>query len=398
MGTLSAPLDDDPQADAKAPWQRTALVLIAVWLAASTLLAVVLSAQEGLDFRYSFTSSAVDQALLGVLLAGVWLVLKRTQHRSLAFKVALHLGLAAVVIPTWEYLKRLSLARLASPEVVEIYVEEAGYWVWLQSLTIYSVAVAALLVVLTFRRLREEERRASRLQILMRDAELRALRAQLRPHFLFNTLNSIYSLIHSRPDEAAEMVALLSDLLRETLEHRDQSTVPLASELQLVERYLSIESVRMGDRLQIEIEVPENTLRAEVPPFLLQPLVENAIRHGAAPSVDLVTVRVEATRVYDRIVLRVIDDGCGLVADNPEEEKEAPTEPAAEASTLGSAKPRAARSSRPGHGLRITRSRLEVHHGSNFEFSLRANIPRGCVAQVEMPYLSNQSQAETHPR
>jgi len=374
---------DDPQVlEKENPWgmpARTILLLVGLWLVAATLMAVVLSAQEGLGFRYSFSSAATDLAILAVLLAGVWFLIHRFHETSLVFKVCLHAALAAIVVPTWEMLKRTAMSRMASPEIVEIYVEEAGYWAWLQSFTFYAAAVAGLLVIHAFRRLREEERRASRLQILNREAELRALRAQLRPHFLFNTLNSIYSLIPSRPEEAAEMVALLSDLLRETLEHSDQSTVPLENELQLVERYLSIESVRMGDRLQVEIDADPDTLQAEVPPFLLQPLVENAIRHGAAPSLDLVTVRVEARRNGDRITLRVIDDGCGpgqaaatVRADLSEDTEQT--------NATNAWTPRA------GHGLRITRSRLEVHHGPDFDFGLAARSPQGCIATVEIPF------------
>ena len=364
---------------------RTVALLVGIWLVAATLMAVVLSAQEGLGFRYSFTSSAADLAILAALLSGVWFLLERFHERSLGFKIALHLLLAATVVPTWELLNRVVMARMASPEVVELYVEEAGYWAWLQSFTFYSAAVAGLLVILAFRQLREEERRASRLQILNREAELRALRAQLRPHFLFNTLNSIYSLIPSRPEEAAEMVALLSDLLRETLEHNDRSTVPLENELQLVERYLSIESVRMGDRLQVEIDAHPDTLEAEVPPFLLQPLVENAIRHGAAPSLDLVTVRVEARRKGDRVILRVVDDGCGLDQTSGPVLKDTAS-PEAEVQEDESNATRERLATHSGRGLRITRSRLEVHHGPNFEFGLAARSPQGCIATVDIPF------------
>ncbi len=379
---MNQDLQHEPDARRGTATWRGLAILAAMWLAAATTLAAVLSAQEGLPFRYAFASSAIDLATLAALLGGVWWLMVRFEAASLAVKVLLHLALAAVVVPTWETLKRLYLERMVSPEVATIYVEEAGYWAWLQSMSIYAMATSALVALLAFRRLHEEERRANRLQLLMREAELRALRAQLRPHFLFNTLNGVYSLIPDRPSEAASMVAQLSDLLRETLEHSDQSAVPLEAELRLAQRYLEIEAVRMGERLRIEMAPHPETLDALVPPLILQPLAENAIRHGAAPSTDAVCVRVEAERNGDRLVLRVVDDGCGLGA------KPARTDRRSASAHESS-----------GHGLRITRSRLDTLYGEAAQFELTPNAPRGCVATISLPFApatAAAATAETH--
>ncbi len=338
---------------------QVAVVLLGLWLAATVSFAAALSAQEGIGFQYALISGAANVSLLSLLLCVVWACLVRFEDRSFGSKVALHLALAIVVVPLWELSKLYYLKLMVSPEVAEIYVEEAGYWGWLQSFSVYVMAVTALVALLTFRRLRSEERRASRLQISMREAELRALRAQLRPHFLFNTLNSIYSLIPSSPERAGEMVVQLSDLLRETLEHSDQETVTLASELQLAERYLQIEATRMGERLETRFDIGTDCQQALVPPFILQPLIENAIHHGAAPSTEAVQVTVRARAEKGRLRLVVEDDGCGLTDDAP---------------TAGG-----------GRGLRITRSRLESLYGSAASFDLRAREPRGCVAQLELP-------------
>lgn len=338
---------------------QAGVVLLGLWLASTISFAAVLSAQEGLGFQYALFSGAVNVSLLSLLLCIVWACLVRFEARSFGFKVVLHLALAAFAVPVWELSKLYYLRLMVSPEVAEIYVEEAGYWGWLQSFSVYAMAVTALVALLAFRRLRREERRASRLQISMREAELRALRAQLRPHFLFNTLNSIYSLIPSAPEKAGDMVVQLSDLLRETLEHSDQETVTLASELHLAERYLQIESTRMGERLAVELDVGPDCHQALVPPFILQPLIENAVHHGAAPSTEAVRLTVSAHAEGDRLHLRVEDDGCGL-ADQP--------------STAGG-----------GRGLRITRSRLESLYGAAASFDLRARQPRGCLAELELP-------------
>jgi len=129
---------------------------------------------------------------------------------------------------------------------------------------------------------RELETRALEMKILAREAELRLLRAQIDPHFLFNSLNSVMALIGSRPEEARRMCLLLSDFLRRSLQTASEERISLARELSLMESYLQIEQIRFGDRLQVRMEIEEESRSCLVPPLLLQPLVENAVRHGIA--------------------------------------------------------------------------------------------------------------------
>jgi signal transduction histidine kinase len=197
----------------------------------------------------------------------------------------------------------------------------------------------------------------ARLEADLSDATLRALKAQLNPHFLFNALNSVMTLIDSDPAGAQRMLVRLSELLRTTLAASDEQEVTLERELELVRRYLEIERIRFGDRLAVVIEAPDSTLDLRVPALVLQPLVENAIVHGLSRRPGPGCVEVRARVSGDDLVLTVRDDGPGL----------------RQPSTRAGA----------GIGLGNLRSRLERLHGDAFELAV-ADDPRGgaCVTVV----------------
>jgi hypothetical protein len=174
---------------------------------------------------------------------------------------------------------------------------------------LYLLSLAVHYVLLAFETTREAERRQLELEILTRDAELRALRAQIDPHFLYNSLNSISALTGSDAPGARRMCLLLGDFLRNTLEVSARQRIPLADELALAERYLSIEQVRFGSRLRIERRVDEAAPACLVPPLLLQPLVENAVTHGIARLLEGGLIRLDAARHDGRLVI-VIENPC----------------------------------------------------------------------------------------
>jgi len=143
-------------------------------------------------------------------------------------------------------------------------------------------------------------------------ARLAALRYQLNPHFLFNTLNAVSAaVITGRSDEAETMLSKLADFLRVTLVADPQALIPLEDELATLQAYLEIESVRFRDRLAVEFVCPDDLRNAQTPSFLLQPLIENAIKHGVSPTSETVTIRLEASREGEDLVLKVQDDGGG---------------------------------------------------------------------------------------
>jgi sensor histidine kinase YesM len=204
----------------------------------------------------------------------------------------------------------------------------------------YGGVIAALLAGGYYRRYREGELRRAQLEASLTSARLRALELQLQPHFLFNTLNAISSLVRSRKDDdAVVMIAGLSDLLRYTLDHAGEQSVTLDEEGAMLRRYLEIQRVRFPDRLRYEIDIAPDARRAAVPTLILQPLAENAIRHGIARSAGAGMVNVRAFRDAANVRIEMFNTG-----------------------TLGN--------SREGLGLRNTRERLQQIYGDAHGFEL----------------------------
>jgi len=174
-------------------------------------------------------------------------------------------------------------------------------------LLLYLTTVAVQYLVLEIEVSREAEEAALRYRVLAREAELRAFKAQVDPHFLFNSLNAVASLCGSRPDDARQMAQRLADFFRLILRLGAQERITLAEEMDLVTRYLDIERVRFGERLKTNIRVDDASAQCLVPPLLLQPLVENAVRHGVASVLEGGTIDIDAT-LRDGMLRIVIDN------------------------------------------------------------------------------------------
>ena len=202
-----------------------------------------------------------------------------------------------------------------------------------------------------------------RLRAQVAEQRLIALTGQLHPHFLFNTLQGISTLIHRDPAAADEMVAKLSDLLRDLLRHRDHVLVPLADELRYVRTYLEIAQLRFADRLRFQIDVVADADQASVPLFILQPLVENALAHGIGGRTQGGCVRVTARREGERLRIEVADDGAGLTT----------------STTL-----------RFGLGLSNTRERLRATFGDDQHFSLGPAGTGGAMARIDVPFRAHE--------
>jgi hypothetical protein len=173
------------------------------------------------------------------------------------------------------------------------------------SVMLFLLVLSVHYVVLAFEAFRSAERHQLELKVLTRDAELRALRAQVNPHFLYNSLNSISALTGSDPAAARQMCLLLADFLRTTLRVSTQESIPMADELMLADRFLSIEQVRFGSRLHVERHIDERASLCQIPPLVLQPLLENAVAHGIAGLIDGGTIRLDVVRRDDRVSIAV---------------------------------------------------------------------------------------------
>jgi signal transduction histidine kinase len=211
-----------------------------------------------------------------------------------------------------------------------------------------------------FTALRQRDVALARLETELAQAQLRALKAQLQPHFLFNTLHAITVLIRHDPDAAGRMVMRLSDLLRMTLEDAERQEVTLEHELRFLRLYLEIEQTRFRDRLEVRWEVSPGLDRAAVPNFLLQPLVENALKHGVGARAGGGRVVVGASRDDGTLLLRVTDDGPGL--------RGGPAD------------------SGRGIGIASTRGRLERLYGDSHRFAIEENPAGGVSVTVGIPY------------
>jgi two-component system, LytTR family, sensor kinase len=182
------------------------------------------------------------------------------------------------------------------------------------ALMTYAAIVGLSLALAYYRESQSRAMNALQLEAQLADARLRTLQAELHPHFLFNTLHAISTLVHTKPDLADRMISRLSDLLRLTFDHSGVNRVPLQQELEFLQKYLEIEQTRFQDRLTVRFEIDPETLDAEVPRLILQPLVENAIQHGIAPRSGPGQVQVVSGHEDGRLWLEVRDDGVGLNA------------------------------------------------------------------------------------
>jgi len=290
--------------------RRTTLVAyLLAWVPFGGLLAVLGRSQD-----WTWTESvaiALPQTLTGAFLVlSAWylcraLPLDRTQAsaRWTAWSAdALLVGLV------WASLASLTARLLGTfPALAGLppKVARAFPMLWSLGVLFHAAGIAFHYLLLALERSREAERATQASQALAKEAELRALRAQINPHFLFNSLNSISALTSLDPARARTMCVQLSDFLRLTLGLGERSSVSLAEELVLLRTYLDIEQVRFGRRLQVDWEVDETLAGLELPPLLLQPLVENAIKHGLAQVAEGGTLRILAERGEAGIRLQV---------------------------------------------------------------------------------------------
>jgi hypothetical protein len=275
--------------------------------------------------------------------------------------VLVHLGVAVASALAHAVWWTMLLVELRPYDAMGSRTFAQGFWPICLSalpleLMVYCGVLAAHHAFEYYEKFRERERAAARLEVSLAEARLHALELQIQPHFLFNTLNSISALVRgAQPAEAVTMIAGLSDLLRYTLDHAGAQRVPLEDELAITRRYLEIERVRFPDRMSFELDAGPEVRRAAVPTLLLQPLAENAIRHGIARVVAPGRLRIHAFRDGERLRIDVFNTG-----------------------TLAAQR-------RAGVGLRNTTDRLQHLYGEAHAFDLRS-AEGGVLASVSLPW------------
>lgn len=299
------------------------------------------------------------------------------QSRQWAPRVAL---LAAAGVPlSWLAAEMVFALNLGLEFLFSKPLESATWWklpwgeVWVQML-IYGSVIAAAYVVRKLIKLQEREQEAaelalqkSRLESDLHRAELETLRARLNPHFLFNSLQNISVLIEEDPKTASRMLARLGDVLRAALRQSSKREIPLASEIELAKNYVAVEQMRFGDRLEVVFEISAESQDALVPPFLLQPLVENAIVHGLREARIGGVIRIGSRVDGENLRLTVADNGSGV--------------------RTGSL--------RDGVGLSSTRERLARMYPQRHCLELRPLAQGGVEALILLPYRAEATSIET---
>jgi signal transduction histidine kinase len=326
-----------------------------------------------LSWRRTIIGYLSDFYLWGLLSPFIFRLARRFELRDkFPRNLLIHIGISVVfsfvvlsaATPLFWYFGSPNLIR--NPTLLTLWRNNAfSIYYFHQGLTIYWATLAVAHALHYYRGVREGEARASQLAGQLAQAQLQALKMQIHPHFLFNTLNSIAALLHKDVEAADKMIARLGDFLRMTLKRSDTLTVDFGQELEFVKCYLDIEHVRFQDRLTVAMEIEPDTLDCMVPNLILQPIVENAVRHGVARQTVPAHITIRALKKTNRLIVQVEDDGPGLNAN----------------SNGGSS----------GIGLNNTRARLQQFYGADYDFQIANAKTSGVIVTLEIPASEGQA-------
>ena len=313
-------------------------------------------------WRATFRNSAIQWLPWALIAPAVVALALRRPMRSarvpkivMAHVVAVFAVAAAVVALTF-------LFRMANGNpITRTY--RAEYLRSIHSIAVvYALLIVGAYIASALRQARERESHVARLEVQLGEARFAALQSQLHPHFLFNTLHGVSSLIHEDPDAAEDMLTALSDLLRSTLERGDQREATLRDDLGFLDDYLNIHRMRLGDRLRVTVDVSPKSEDLLVPTFVIQPIVENAIRYAIAPRREGGQLEIAAHVVGDTLRITIGDDGPGFHANSE-------------------------RDGRGGWGIGLanTRARLEQLFGDQHRFVVADRAGGGAMVEIEIP-------------
>jgi two-component system, LytTR family, sensor kinase len=350
-------------------WVRW-LLLAAFWTAIGLSFAAqfyISSSRLGrhLSWWYAINYSLFDWYVFAVLSTPViWLSRRFPIDRARwKFNVALHLGASALFSFVFVALRAWVAQVQGWVSGQPAQFAEMFQWLILKSfhfnLLIYWVVLTVGHAINYYREAQERELRTSELERHLAQARLQALQMQLNPHFLFNTLHAISALMHKDVEAADSMIARLSDLLRYALESTDAQEVPLRQELAFLDRYLEIEQTRFGERLLVRKQIDPGALEYSVPNLILQPLMENAIRHGIEPHARRGEILLSARSENGLLHLEVRDNGEGLASENGSPDE--------------------------GVGLSNTRARLAELYGEEYRFEFTNAAEGGLIVHLAIP-------------
>ncbi len=273
--------------------QRAFYLYLSAWTIFAVAQAAFLYLYAGLSLYASVIDATIYNSVMVLLGFSLWYPVEYNQKKETFIKILLHSFITGIaLIAIWAGISHIiSGAILANNEVYLVFTKR----IFSQRIMVGSFLILILMslynIFIFYRDLEDQKIREKTLKNQIKEAELKALKAQLNPHFLFNSLNSIGSLTISDPDGARIMINQLSDFLRYSLQKNNDQYISLKEELQNIDRYLQIEKVRFSDRLICETETDPDSLNLKLPAMILQPLYENAIKHGLYESIEPVTIR-----------------------------------------------------------------------------------------------------------
>jgi two-component system LytT family sensor kinase len=324
--------------------------IFGVWTAAVFIYAIALQNQANLPFQYALVTGAVYYYSLAALMIPVsrWSASLQKKRLSTMAVIVRHHVSGILVIALWQILNLVYARAVIGTGFWDVAF--AGTWIFqlLTAVMTYGTALSLTLLLQASDRERERERREAELLLVARDSELASIKAQMQPHFVLNVLNSLLVLIEKDPALAKTMVSRLSDLIRAVFEQSEVEQISLRREIELVKAYLEIERIRFGPRLATSIDVQDGLDTAIVPAFLLQPIVENAIKHGIALQTGPGELKITVTRDANRLSLIVMN-----------------TRRPGPAPDIDS-------SSHTGRGLSLTRRRLAATYGDDHHLTFDA--------------------------
>lgn len=368
MNETGGPIAPEPPAASPAAWHgraRIALAYAAAWIPLAVIYGALIFSQAGgqmppLVAARSGVQAAFAPAVLGL---GIWWLSARLTwpERKPARFIVAHFALSlafAFLWTAWEYVMIGSIGRARMGDFVLWRIILP--WNAVLGVLLYGVIAGVSYALRGAFRSRDLRLAAERSERLRAQAELAVLRAHINPHFLFNTLHTVTQLLRAEPARAEAALERLSDLFRYVLrlDRQGVELVTLEDEWRFAESYLWLEQLRMGGRLRLETSLDDEALACAVPPFTLQPLVENAVRHGLMPKREGGTLRVHAREVEGSLVIEVSDDGVG-----------------ADASTVEST----------GIGVRAVRDRLRARHGARATAEVTTRPGAGFRVVITLP-------------
>ncbi len=291
--------------------RKALFIYVTIWFLVLIINALIIMYGQDFSLFVSITDALVSNALYGFLGLLVWYPTRYIpfQKHTPVYSITAHITAGILVILIWLVLTMSILGALFSEDAIYgSFLSSSVYWRAILGILIYLVLVLVYYLVINARSLRERVQAEERLRTLVKESELNLLKSQINPHFLFNSLNSISSLIISNPEEAQEMIHRLSDFIRYSLKHRENEYVALEEEIGRMKDYLAIEKVRFGEKLLYTIEASSACNEIEVPTMILQPLIENAIRHGVYESLDPVEIEFSCTLEDGFLNLQIKND------------------------------------------------------------------------------------------